>query len=154
MYLNNVSLFLLVRREDLVEKILRDNNKFARERAEMEADKFLMDAEMLSLYINYEKNKDSVDLREEEGKNPLQSFSIFGIYAAWLVGGFAFSYIKKTFIQPKIDSGEWEPIDFGGGFFGKGADVAADSVSSAVDAATPSVASAIDTISDAATSAM
>jgi hypothetical protein len=136
-----------------VEKILQDNKSFARERAEMEADKFLMDAEMLSLYINYEKNKNSMDLREEEGKNPLQSFSIFGIYAAWIVGGFAFSYIKKTFIQPKFDSGEWEPVDFGG-FFGKGAQVAADSVSSAVDTAVPSMAGAIDTISDAATSAM
>jgi hypothetical protein len=119
----------------------------------MEADKFLMDAEMLSLYINYEKNKNSMDLREEEGKNPLQSFSIFGIYAAWIVGGFAFSYIKKTFIQPKFDSGEWEPVDFGG-FFGKGAQVAADSVSSAVDTAVPSMAGAIDTMSNAATSAM
>lgn len=149
---DTVSLFHLVRREDLVETFLRDNKSFTRERAEMEVDKFLMDGEMITVYINYKKNDGSMSLREEEAKtNPLTS--LLSIYAAWVVGGFALSYIRKTFINPKFESGEWEPIDIGG-FFGKGADAAADSISSAVETAAPSVASAIDTISDAATSAL
>lgn len=147
---DTVSQFLLLRREDLVETFLRDNKSFTRERAEMEVDKFLMDGEMITVYINYKKNEGSMNLREEEAKtNPDPLTILLSIYAAWIGGGF----VKKTYIDPKFESGEWEPIGIGG-FFGKGADAAVDSISSAVDSAAPSVSSAIDTVSDAATSAM
>jgi hypothetical protein len=143
---DTVSLFLLLRREDLVETFLRDNKSFTRERAEMEVDKFLMDGEMIAVYMNYKKNEGSMSLREEEAKtNPDPVTILFFIYAAW--------FGKRTFIDPRFESGEWKPIDIGG-FFGKGADAAGDSISSAVNAAAPSVSSAIDTMSDAATSAM
>jgi hypothetical protein len=147
---DTVSLFLLVRREDLVETFLRDNNSFTRERAEMEVDKFLMDGEMITVYINYKKNEGSMSLREEEAKKKPDPLTvILTLYAGWVGSGF----VKKTYIDPKFESGEWEPIDIGG-FFGPGADAAADSISSAVETAAPSVSSAMDTISDAATSAM
>lgn len=52
-----------------MEKFKRDNSGFTQERAEMEVDKFLMDAEMMSAYINYEKRKASGSLREEAEAN-------------------------------------------------------------------------------------
>jgi hypothetical protein len=147
LYRLNISFRFAYRREDLVETFLQDNKSFTRERAEMEVDKFLMDGEMITVYMNYKKNEGSMSVREEEeaNANTVDPVTIVLLaYAAWFGGGYA----KKMFVDPKIESGEWEPIDFGG-FFEKGADAAADSITAA-----PSVLSAIDTISDAATSAM
>ena len=31
-------------------------------------------------------------------------------YGAWLVGGVSFGVIRKEFIDPKFESGEWQPI--------------------------------------------
>jgi len=31
-------------------------------------------------------------------------------YGAWLVGGLSFGQIRREFIDPKFESGEWQPI--------------------------------------------
>jgi len=140
----------IVSRDEIVEKFIRDNNGFTQERAEMEVDKFLMDAEMMSAYINYEKRKASGSLRQEAEAN-LSNPKIWGTYAAWFFGIFFFNYFRKTFIDPKFASGEWEEIHIGlPNFFGGGGDDAtADAVSSAAETTTQTLASAINTISDA-----
>lgn len=45
-------------REDLIEKTLSDISSFNREKAAAEVDKFLMDAEMVNLYIQFMKEKE------------------------------------------------------------------------------------------------
>lgn len=49
---------ILWRREDLITKIESDFNKYDRKRAEQEADKFMMDAENVNMYIKYAKDKE------------------------------------------------------------------------------------------------
>jgi len=111
----------------------------------MEVDKFLMDAEMMSAYINYEKKKASGALQAEAEAN-LSGPRILSTYATWFIGFFFFNYFRKKYIDPKFASGEWE-LPFGGG----GGDTApADAVTSAAETATHTLASvhgAIDTIS-------
>jgi hypothetical protein len=137
------------RREEIVEKFLQDNKPFTRERAEMEVDKFLMDAEMMSAYINYEKRKASGSLREEAEDN-LSNPNIWATYLAWFFGVFAFNYFRKTYIDPKFASGEWEEIHIKLPFFSGGEDSAAETAVQTVS----SVQNAIDVISDTVTSAM
>ncbi len=65
-------------------------------------------------------------------------------YAAWLIGGGSFGYIRKEIIEPKYASGEWEEIRItipnwfpvGGGEAAE----AANSVASAADAIDASAA--------------
>lgn len=122
---------------------MEDNKAFTQERAEMEVDKFLMDAEMMSAYINYEKRKAAGTLQEGEAE-PSTPWST---YVTWFFGVYFLNYMKRTYVDPKFASGEWT-LPFGGG----GTDAAADAVTSAADTATQtltSVQGAIDTLSDA-----
>ena len=122
---------------------LQDNKSFTRERAEMEVDKFLMDAEMMSVYINYQKKKASGALQEigDNVSNP----NIWNTYLTWFLAFFAFNYVRKIYIDPKFASGEWKVP-----FFSGGEDSAAETVVQTVS----SVQSVIDTISDTVTAAM
>lgn len=137
-------LFLLVyhfSREDIIEKFLRDNKGFDRERAETEADKFFLDAEMIMAYINYEKRKATSpqDLKQEAIDNITDPRTI-ATYAAWIVGGAGFSYVRKYVIDPKFASGEWEPIHINiGGMFGDKSAETVDAIQSTVDASTNSL---------------
>ena len=121
---------------------MQDNKAFTQERAEMEVDKFLMDAEMMSTYINYEKRKASGALQEGEA-NPSTPWST---YVTWFFGFYLLNSLRRTYVDPKFASGEWK-LPFGGG-----GDAATDAVTSVADTATHTLASvqgAIDTISDA-----
>lgn len=112
-----------------------------------------MDAEMMSAYINYEKKKASGSLRQEAEAN-LSDPAVIATYAAWFFGVFFLSSLRKKFIDPKFESGEWEEIriklPFSGG--GGDADTAVDAVTSSLaDTTTHTLASvhhAIDSISD------
>lgn len=138
-------------RDEIVEKFMRDNTSFSQERAEAEVDKFLMDAEMMSAYINYEKKKASGSLREEAEAN-LSDPRIWSTYLSWFFGIFFFNYFRKTYIDPKFASGEWEEIHIKLPFMGGGGE-AADAVTTSMAETTTqtlaSVQNAIDTISDA-----
>ena len=78
-------------------------------RANEEVTKFLLDSEMVNAYIKFEKDKalNPPDLRAEAEQN-LSDPKTIATYAAWLVGGASFGYIRKEFIEPKYASGEWE----------------------------------------------
>ena len=67
-------LFTAFSRDDMIAIFKRDNNSFTQERAELEVDKFLMDAEMMSAYINYQKKKASGSLGGwRSGSTPARS---------------------------------------------------------------------------------
>ena len=96
-------------KDDIIQKLLRDNKGFSRDRAEQEVDKFLMDAEMVTAYIRFEKGKESRDLKAE-AEQQLSDPKTLATYAAWIVGGAGFGYVRKTIIEPKFASGEWQEI--------------------------------------------
>lgn len=131
---------------------MRDNKSFTQERAELEVDKFLMDAEMMSAYINYEKKKASGSLRQEADANQSNP-SFWSTYGVWFIGFFAFNYFRKLYIDPKFTSGEWEGIHINLPFSGGGGGEVTDAVTTSMTETTiqtlASVQSAIDTISDA-----
>ena len=80
------------------------------ERAAVEVDKFMMDGEMVSSYIRFEKKKaEPKDLRAEAEAN-LSDPSTWGVYAIWIVGGAGFALLKNLVIEPKYASGEWQEI--------------------------------------------
>jgi hypothetical protein len=102
-------------RQALVDRFLKDLPKLDKTKVEAEVDKFLMDAEMLTSLITYEKamanDKEgmfgSSQAQEDMSwRNP----KVVATYAAWIAGGVGFSYVRRTYIDPKFASGEWEPI--------------------------------------------
>lgn len=99
---------VLRRREQVIRRFMDEIN-FDRERAEQEADKFFMDSELVNAYITYEKNKDKIDpslLEEQNFRDP----KTIATYAAWIIGGAGFSYVRRFVVEPKFESGEWEPL--------------------------------------------
>lgn len=98
-------------REDLITKTLKDIPKFNRETAEKEVDKFLLDAEMLKMYIQYEKevernpNFKVPDAENDEGFFTLQNAVIL------YVGFLAYSIVPDTirsYIADQQVAGTWE----------------------------------------------
>jgi hypothetical protein len=39
------------------------------------------------------------------------------LYAAWLIGGLSFGYIKNEIVEPKFASGEWQSLHINLPFF-------------------------------------
>jgi hypothetical protein len=97
------------RKKELMERFMKDNKGMSEARADAEVSKFLMDAEMANAYIKYEKDKvlNPPNLREE-AEQTISDPKTIATYAAWLIGGGSFGYIRKEFIEPKYASGEWE----------------------------------------------
>jgi hypothetical protein len=93
-------------RDQLIEKFKADNPNFDQERVEMEVDKFMMDVEMVNLYMAYNKKK-AEDPDFGFGGGPDQSLST---YAVWIFGGFGLASLKNNFIDPKFASGEWDKL--------------------------------------------
>ena len=135
-------------RDEIIAMFMRDNNSFTQERAEEEVDRFLMDAEMMSAYINYQKKKASGSLGgEAEGNSPGLSTLL-----TWFAGFYFLSYFRRSFIDPKFESGEWKGIHFTLPFSGGGSEAADAVTTSMAETTTQTLASVqhtIDTISDA-----
>lgn len=117
------------------------------ERANAEVSKFMMDPEMVNAYIKFERDKveNPPDLKAE-AEQTLSDPKTIATYAAWLIGGGSFGYIRKEIIEPKFASGEWEEIHItlpSPPAFMIKEDVAADAVQS--------VASALHSIDTSAT---
>ena len=88
---------------------MNDNKGMDEERADLEVSKFLMDAEMANAYIKFEKDKVlNPPNYKEEAEQSFSDPKTIATYAAWLIGGGSFGYIRKEFIEPKYASGEWE----------------------------------------------
>lgn len=76
-------------REDMVQKAMDDVDKFDRQKAGDEIDKYMMDAEMVNLYIEYKKRKaENPDMvippEEEEGPFNFRNFLI--LYIVYVAG--------------------------------------------------------------------
>jgi hypothetical protein len=98
-------------KQELAEKFVRDNKGMTEERALAEVSKFMMDAEMVNAYIKFERNKvENPPDRKAEAEQTLSDPKTIATYAAWLIGGGSFGYIRKNIIEPKYASGEWEEI--------------------------------------------
>lgn len=68
----------------------------------------LLDAEVLQRIIFYEQNKEEIAaLVEDQSGDRLRTA---GTYATWLSVGAGIPYIKRRFIDPKFESGEWDTI--------------------------------------------
>jgi len=128
-------------KEEIISKLLRDNKGFSRQRAEEEVNKFLLDAEMITAYIRFEKTKEGRDLRAE-AEQEMSSPKTLATYAAWIVGGAGFGYVRKTIIEPKYASGEWEEIHISLPFLTPQADTAVVAVQQTVD----SLGDAVNTV--------
>ncbi len=142
-------LFTPFSRDDMIAIFKRDNNSFTQERAELEVDKFLMDAEMMSAYINYQKKKASGSLGDGEVEAPPPGL---GTYLNWFAGFYFISYLKRTFIDPKFESGEWEGIHWNLPFGGGGSEATDAVTTSMAETTTQILASmqhSIDVMSDA-----
>eukprot|EP00525_Craspedostauros_australis_P008918 CAMPEP_0198114594 /NCGR_PEP_ID=MMETSP1442-20131203/5928_1 /TAXON_ID= /ORGANISM="Craspedostauros australis, Strain CCMP3328" /LENGTH=274 /DNA_ID=CAMNT_0043771937 /DNA_START=123 /DNA_END=947 /DNA_ORIENTATION=+ len=98
-------------KQALVEKFQRDNKGMDEGRADEEVLKFYMDAEMLNAYIKFEQDKvlNPPDYKAE-AEATLSDPKTIATYAAWLIGGASFGWIRNTIVEPKYASGEWEEI--------------------------------------------
>ena len=103
-------------------------------RANTEVSKFMMDAEMVNAYIKFERDKveNPPDLRAQ-AEETLSDPKIIATYAAWLIGGASFGYIRKEIIEPKYASGEWQEIHITLPGFQNEATSAAQTVASILD---------------------
>jgi len=109
---HNFSLSAFCSREDLIQKTLTDIPKLDRGEAEMEVDKFLLDAEMINLYIRFgkevEKNPDFAvpqQAEQEEGFSPITAG--LSVYIAYVVFDTA-STIFRNYVADKEIQGTWE----------------------------------------------
>lgn len=101
-------------KKDLTEKMEADFKSFTPTQVEKEVDKFMMDAEGVNMYIRYLKDKKENPAKYAqqalEAELSLSNPKTLAVYAAWLAGGLSFGAIRKEFIDPKFESGEWKPI--------------------------------------------
>lgn len=101
-------------REDLITKTLADIPAFDRSQAEAEIDKFLMDAEMMNMYIQYGKEVERdpnfvvPDNEEDEGL-----FSVKNVVFAY--GGYvavtALPTIFRRYVAEQEIAGLWKPTN-------------------------------------------
>lgn len=98
-------------KNDLMTKMQADFKSYSPEKVEEEVDRFMMDVENVNMYIKFLK-----DRKENPGKYAAQALEdelsisnpkTLATYAAWLIGGVSFGYIRQRFIDPKLASGEW-----------------------------------------------
>mmetsp|Transcript_7606 Transcript_7606/g.8363 ORF Transcript_7606/g.8363 Transcript_7606/m.8363 type:complete len:197 (-) Transcript_7606:83-673(-) len=99
-------------KEDITERVMKDNKEFKREFAEKEVSKLLLDSEVLGRLVFYEKNKEEIIRRRKQAEEEsLSNPTTLATYATWLIGGASLPLIRKTFIDPKFESGEWSNIE-------------------------------------------
>jgi len=138
-------------KNDLIEKMQADFKSYSREKVEEEVDRFMMDAESVNVYIRYLKDK-----KENPGKYAQQALEAelslsnpktLATYAAWLAGGVSFGYIRREFIDPKFESGEWKPISLDLPFLSK-PDAAVDAASTLTSKATDMIVDGVTNVHD------
>jgi len=160
------------RREDLIEKALQDIPTFDRATAEAEIDKFLLDAEMLDLYIRFQKAVEEdpeFSVPEERKPGPFEQILSFQNIVLLYAGYFFFVAARDKFrryVAEQESLGEWKGtnIQFIDDWIDKTRDAAnaaleatSEAATSSTDAATnvgEALQSVSDTISDAASSGM
>ena len=98
-------------RDALITKTLTDIKEFDRPRAEMEVDKFLLDAEAINIYIQFQKMREQDPdfqvpvTEEEEGLFSFRTVVIVYLsYVAFSIGSKKF----LDFVAEKSAAGEWQ----------------------------------------------
>jgi hypothetical protein len=141
-------------REDLIVKTLSDIPAFDRIKAETEVDKFLMDFEMMNLYIQYgkeiEKDPDFVvpDSNDEEGIFSFRTVVI--LYLAYVAFTSIPDLVRRYIAEQQID-GTWQPtnIPFVDNWIDEtSADAIARVLSKTVEAAAATADAVVDTAVD------
>jgi hypothetical protein len=114
----HVFLFLFKKsREELVSKTLADIPALSREMAETEVDKFLMDCEMVNMYIQYgkevEKDPNFVVPNNDNDTDSNSWFTPRNIVAGYLtyVGVTSGPQVARRYIAEQEVKGEWEPTN-------------------------------------------
>lgn len=114
---SNLWLYLFYSRGDLVEKTMKDLPKLDRSLAENEVDKFLMDAEMIDLYIRFqkelEKNPDFVIPEAEQQEEGL--FSIRTVLIGYIayIGFGVVSKVFRGYVADQEIAGTWQDTNIG-----------------------------------------
>jgi hypothetical protein len=108
-------LALIFSREDLIAKTLTDISSFDRPTAEAEVDKFLMDYDMVNLYIQYEKelekNPNFVVPADREKDDGLFSFrNIVAAYIAYLAATTVPNAFRGYVAKQEL-AGQWKPTN-------------------------------------------
>lgn len=91
-------------KQDLISKFQTDIPKLSPTQAETEVSKFLMDGEMLDLYIKYSRKKAEDPTWEpvykEEDNSPVAVFfRIFSQYAVWIGAGILLKDVITNFLS-------------------------------------------------------
>ena len=97
-------------KDELITKFVKDNPQFDDDRATTEVTKFMLDAEMVNKYIAFERRKTDPVLLRQEAEQTLSDPTVWGTYAAWIIGGAGFAVVKNLYIEPKYASGEWTDL--------------------------------------------
>eukprot|EP00534_Pseudo-nitzschia_fraudulenta_P001302 CAMPEP_0201117802 /NCGR_PEP_ID=MMETSP0850-20130426/1842_1 /ASSEMBLY_ACC=CAM_ASM_000622 /TAXON_ID=183588 /ORGANISM="Pseudo-nitzschia fraudulenta, Strain WWA7" /LENGTH=191 /DNA_ID=CAMNT_0047382457 /DNA_START=215 /DNA_END=790 /DNA_ORIENTATION=- len=138
-------------KNDLMEKMQADFKSYSEDKIEEEVDKFMMDAENVNMYIKYLKDKKENPAKYAqaalEEELSLSNPKTLATYGAWLVGGVSFGAIRKQFIDPKFESGEWTGISLDLPFMSK-PDAAAEAASALTSKATNVIVDGISTVHD------
>lgn len=97
-------------REDLIAKTMSDVQTFDRATAEKEVDKFLMDAEMVNLYIQFQKKLEedpdfAVPAEKEEGFFSFRTL-VFG-YLGYVILTSVPAYFRK-YVAEQEAAGTWQ----------------------------------------------
>ncbi|KAG7361147.1 hypothetical protein IV203_036247 [Nitzschia inconspicua] len=129
-------------KEQLMKKFQADNKNFSPERVQEEVERFMMDAESVNMYIKYLKDRKENPQKYAnealEAELSLSNPKTAALYAAWLIAGLSFGYIKNEIIEPKFASGEWKNLEINIPFFSSKTEATVEAVSS--------VSQAVDTI--------
>jgi len=132
-------------RSDLIKRFVDDNPKFDEAKAAEEVDKFMLDAEMVSKFVAWEKSKLQPRNLRQEAEEQLSDPAVWATYAAWIGGGAGFAVVKNTIIEPKFASGEWTDVHINiGDFFH--ASGAVDSATAAIDSVAHNADIAVHTV--------
>lgn len=88
-------------RDTLIAKFQEDNKEMDAERISLEVDKFMMDAELVNYYIDYQKRKASGWVEEQKNPPPSILTIVLSGYIAFVV----FNSIKGIFFKSEaVDS--------------------------------------------------
>jgi hypothetical protein len=104
-------LFTPYSRDDLVKKTLEDIPKLNQTQAQVEVDKFLLDSEALTYYIEYQKRKaedpDFAIPKEVADDGPLSFRNIIGVYLLYVASTTLPQYFKN-YVASQQAAGTWQ----------------------------------------------
>lgn len=126
-------------RDDIIARFQKDNEGLKDEQAQVEADRFMMDSEMVNKLIRYEQMKANGEISPDLGP----SFDWFTI----LVGAYLV-YVVSSIVKKSLDNRNALPPVDGAGAAADAVDVggAVDAVQNAVEAVSPAVDIAQNTV--------